>query len=281
MNEPPLFRLGCDAARPFLAEQNHDERGYICPLCLEIITEAGRLTREHVPPKALGGDVLCLTCKGCNNTAGYSVDAAMAERALVERIMLQGPGGQFIQLEVDGTRVNARAVRRGDFIDYEMLEQYSSPAKYQEILQKFKTPREGSKLRVWFNRQHSDREALVGDLRTSYLMLFAKFGYSFILDAALDPVREQIQNPKLPVIEQWWLERREQLEKRSILLVTEPIRCFVVNIDHRAVVVPVNIDSYRELSELLVKKDADDCVGVFHYSAQWDVPASMELLWDS
>ena len=52
-----------------------------CPICLERFTEAEALdgrtvTLEHVPPKALGGKPMCLTCTSCNVGAGHGVDQA-------------------------------------------------------------------------------------------------------------------------------------------------------------------------------------------------------------
>ena len=52
-----------------------------CPICLEAFTEAEAIegqtvTLEHVPPKALGGKPMCLTCTKCNVGAGQGVDQA-------------------------------------------------------------------------------------------------------------------------------------------------------------------------------------------------------------
>lgn len=51
--------------------------GYFCPLCSRAFTDPDDLSREHAPPKNVGGSVVVLTCRGCNSTAGYSLDAAI------------------------------------------------------------------------------------------------------------------------------------------------------------------------------------------------------------
>jgi hypothetical protein len=55
---------------------------YLCPLCLDFFTgeqlDAGVLTDEHVPPEAVGGKPLVLTCLLCNR-AGSLLDEAMAD----------------------------------------------------------------------------------------------------------------------------------------------------------------------------------------------------------
>ena len=66
-----------------------------CPICLTSFTEeeakAGEtVTLEHVPPKALGGSVLCLTCAPCNAGAGGSLDQAAA--TMNREMTRPGPG---------------------------------------------------------------------------------------------------------------------------------------------------------------------------------------------
>ena len=50
----------------------------VCPLCLARFgidaVEDGRLSREHIVPSALGGKLLTLTCRLCNNTLGSDLD---------------------------------------------------------------------------------------------------------------------------------------------------------------------------------------------------------------
>jgi len=55
---------------------------YMCPLCLNQFTKVdlsdnveNPLTFEDVPPKSMGGKPKILTCKVCNSTAGYELDA--------------------------------------------------------------------------------------------------------------------------------------------------------------------------------------------------------------
>ncbi|MBI2907926.1 MAG: hypothetical protein HYX92_09750 [Chloroflexi bacterium] len=56
-------------------------RCYICPLCMRGFLPAALdenvLTLEHVPPQALGGKRILLTCCECNNRAGRELDCEM------------------------------------------------------------------------------------------------------------------------------------------------------------------------------------------------------------
>ncbi|SNT07669.1 hypothetical protein SAMN06309944_1984 [Micrococcales bacterium KH10] len=64
-----------------------------CPICLS----AGELTKEHVPPARLGGSVLTLTCKRCNNVYGGFEDGLLARvehRATMHIQSAALPGGE-------------------------------------------------------------------------------------------------------------------------------------------------------------------------------------------
>src|SRR5687767_11490489 len=62
---------------------NSDKDVYICPICLKKhfdLNSDDPLTLEDAPPKSLGGTANTLTCKSCNNTAGYKIDFHLTER---------------------------------------------------------------------------------------------------------------------------------------------------------------------------------------------------------
>lgn len=42
-----------------------------CPICLDVSVQ---LSREHIPPESVGGDVRTLTCSRCNNLLGSRVE---------------------------------------------------------------------------------------------------------------------------------------------------------------------------------------------------------------
>lgn len=80
-----IFNLGARALqkRGFLGEE------YICPICCRIFDERAIrkdasddycLTLEHSPPEKIGGTVLTLTCKRCNNMLGSKLDSQVAAR---------------------------------------------------------------------------------------------------------------------------------------------------------------------------------------------------------
>lgn len=55
----------------------------VCPICLS----TDELTEEHVPMRALGGKVMTLTCKKCNNKLGSYSEAALRALAVGEVVV--------------------------------------------------------------------------------------------------------------------------------------------------------------------------------------------------
>jgi hypothetical protein len=75
-----LFATGASA----LSRISRYSNLYGCPICTRLLPaealQSGELTLEHVPPRALGGRGIALTCKSCNTEAGSMVDAAVHGR---------------------------------------------------------------------------------------------------------------------------------------------------------------------------------------------------------
>jgi hypothetical protein len=55
---------------------------YVCPLCMRRFPREGLklLTREHAPPRSIGGREIVLTCSECNSTSGHLLDAELRRR---------------------------------------------------------------------------------------------------------------------------------------------------------------------------------------------------------
>src|SRR5437870_2406160 len=59
-----------------------------CPLCHRTIASSPKLSdvvsEVHVIPEALGGRIITLTCRKCNNEGGKDLDSHMIQRVRVE-----------------------------------------------------------------------------------------------------------------------------------------------------------------------------------------------------
>jgi 5-methylcytosine-specific restriction endonuclease McrA len=107
------FQLGARTLRALAREHGREdafrtrEDWYLCPPCLDGLTieelDRGELTVEHVPPKALGGGELVLTCKQCNSGAGGKFDGpAHTEDRLRRLLSGQSARPETVTFSVDG-----------------------------------------------------------------------------------------------------------------------------------------------------------------------------------
>jgi len=80
-----LFDAGVEALQGF----GVDGKFYRCPICQRDYDERAInkdaptdycLTLEHAPPDSIGGKVVALTCKNCNNALGSRLDSQIAAR---------------------------------------------------------------------------------------------------------------------------------------------------------------------------------------------------------
>lgn len=272
------FEVGLNASRHYIVDE---APGYICPTCLKIIRNLTDLSEEHVPPEALGGKVLCLTCKECNNRSGHSIDAAMHERLEMLKILHRGTNRRFVQLKIDKLTVNASIKRTGENADLILSKKHNDPKKVREFIERAYEP--GIKLDVWYKNKYSQRQALIGYLRAAYLYAFAKFGYAYILRECLDPIRSQIAKPNDTIILQWWLRRKENLDSKMIYICDKPINCVLVGIsDHIIVLPPFDepYDQYERVKEITNETSENDFIGKFYAPLYCNVPTGMELAYD-
>lgn len=204
---------------------------YVCPLCIRGITEdcIGELTREHVPPASLGGKRLVLTCRECNHRAGgkEGVDThARHGEDQLDLVTRNLRGTRRARFAVGATSMNVQIRTEEDQI--EIVGMPGPPGEADSFMAAFlhvaKQPAtERPALSITFARRYTRGRQEVSWLRAGYLAAFAVFGYRYILRELLQPVRQQIENPDLELIDDFhmWHPAKEP-GTRSILLVTQP-----------------------------------------------------------
>jgi hypothetical protein len=185
------FPCVCKARPPY---------GYVCPQCVYIFgqehLDAGVVTDEHVPPQAVGGCVLVLTCVDCNKRSGHLLDEAMADE---EKLRTFGQphalGALPGAVTVGGVRNNGSI--RFDGSTFLMLgdpgqNKPGTAAAHTEVLESF-GPGEAMELR--FRIRHHPGRAALGWMRAAYLAAFAVYGYRYALQPAFDPLRQALADP--------------------------------------------------------------------------------------
>ncbi|MBI4183137.1 MAG: HNH endonuclease [Proteobacteria bacterium] len=209
-------------------------RYYVCPLCLRGFTEdqAPLLTREHVPPRALGGRRLVLTCRDCNSTAGHQIDSHAAEIERVRDFRRHKPGNSYTahcQAE-GGIGANVEAEWSADGkLSIAGVPETNAPGALDHLNAELtRRWREGrgwptSSLSVRFRHQVSPRRASVSWLRAAYLAAFASLGYRYAFRKEVDLVRKQIQQPDICLIKSFYQEAPDATASEpAIVLLNQP-----------------------------------------------------------
>jgi hypothetical protein len=173
---------------------------YVCPLCLNFCTseqlDAGLLTDEHVPPEAVGGKPLVLTCVSCNGASGSLLDEAMTDEEKLRTFgkpHTLGPLPGSVTFE--GVRKNGSI--RFDGETFVMLgdpgqNNPATLAAYTESLERFGS---GSLMELRLHVKANPWRAGIGWMRSAYLAAFAVYGYRYVLQPAFGPLREAIADP--------------------------------------------------------------------------------------
>ncbi len=230
-----------------------DQDCYCCPLCQRLFIfqaiEAGVLTLEHAPPEKVGGKPVALTCKECNSISGYSIDAAVVNREKMldatKAITGQNPnyeGGA--SLEMGGESINVKVVVNNGRVSILPPKEINNPKKlemYKTYLMNLHDEGKwnGEKFKITPRASYHIKYSKIGDLKTAFIICFALFGYKYALNKKLTPVREQIINYKSDVIDRFWIESDQKIDKKYfILLLDQPISAIAVKLDISTIILP-------------------------------------------
>jgi hypothetical protein len=262
------FRRSAGTLRALARERGREddlptpEDWYLCPLCLDGVTieelDTGELTVEHVPPEALGGAELVLTCKQCNHRAGGKFDGqAHIEERLRRLAAGQADRPETVTFSVDGigTRVEMHTAGPGGmlFLGVPGINKPGDAERMEEYIRKLSASR-STDFRITNTPQarYSPDHARVSWARTGYLAAFALLGWRYILQPALQPIRDQLMNPSavtLPSLSMYIPDSKA--DRREIWIVREPARLqsLLVMAGQHGVFLPLPND-HRTLSEL-------------------------------
>lgn len=177
-------------------------REYICPICLDKFTNVdlqrtseNPLTLEDAPAKSLGGSQIVLTCKKCNNLMGIDIDWHLTERLreldYKDKIVGSEQNGQFTLGDIT---INGKIeVRENGVTTAIYPEKNNNPVLLEQYLHLIKTKK--NPFFVKTSTRVDSKKLQIALLKNAYLLLFEKFGYSFLFDSEYDRIREQLQEP--------------------------------------------------------------------------------------
>lgn len=195
-----LFDLQAEAARRL----GFNEEECICPICGFSFGKNGlvdgTLSMEHVPPKSIGGKILLLTCKRCNSLSGSSFDHQFkaAERFFQFKNALVSGGdnsGASVKLKIDGLTLNALLTTKIGKVNFQIGSEHNDSRDIEKYLPIWK--KRGIRgFQLEYESQFSIKKYKLALLKSAFLLVTAKLGYSYGLDEALIEVRKQIMEPK-------------------------------------------------------------------------------------
>lgn len=206
------------------------EDKYICPLCLNYFDETdldqtkdNPLTLEDAPPKALGGKANTLTCKRCNNDMGRVIDSQLSLRMKEFEAHKFLPDSKYEVRIVDGDEKFQGTIETNKDGKITVLHENrnNNPNKLKEFIDGIEKDKE---VKVEFRLKSVNEEYLSHSLlKTIYMMVFEKLGYSAILhEETYSRIRRQLHNPDKDIYGfKFWRESDYPKEVKGVNLILE------------------------------------------------------------
>lgn len=176
---------------------------YICPICLskyDKIDGENPLTLEDAPQKSIGGSTNTLTCKKCNNEAGFKIDHHLVNRLIdLDNSKFLPNTEVAIKTEINGILYNATLkIDEKGVMKVFHSKKNNNPRTLEKNIPELKKDKI-----VDFNFL---RKKIIPDnldyavLKTAYILLFQYTGYKVILTDDYDIIRSQILKPEKRLI---------------------------------------------------------------------------------
>ena len=240
-----------------------------CPICLTQFRSAtvetgSNVTLEHVPPKAVGGFVRCLTCTNCNRNAGQNLDqaASMIYSAAKDR---ESGRGEKVELDIWGTKHTTYLSPAGGAnpkLAAKLASDPSNPLANADPVLLTEVKRgpvfDVSKgITITGIRPPADK-VMVSWLRSAYLLMFSflgQAGYRYAESDSISLIREQIMNPSDRLVPCLLYELPPSFSSHKHLIILknrQPPFCWFVKVDNMAVLMPQGgtVKHYKEVVEM-------------------------------
>ena len=214
-----------------------------CPLCLREFGDDVIPTLEHVPPAAIDGRALCLTCEDCNGPRAKHLDTALIDKS---RGVVSGTIA-LLEIGMRAFKMKIEPTQRGLHVSVQDPRVIDFFSERRSILRAQGEIREHLTLSFRFNK-HTD----VGWLRHAYLALFAFCGDECLDWPSLEIVRQQIGCPDSRIIGGYCATApTECSDWEGIFVIGAPLWCWGIMFERRIVALPHNNDMtlYQRLQD--------------------------------
>ena len=177
---------------------------YVCPFCLQAISDYKLISLEDAPQDSLGGSKIALTCRDCNNRYGETIDCHLVN-FIVDLEDGKFPAGMkrsfIFHDKKRGRNVQGQIEVRTDGTISMILPEKVNDPKTLEATIKELTTNDVIDAEMRVNRNKRIPQNIVAALiKNAYVILFSYFGYSFLLDSFYNCFREQLNFPEKQTI---------------------------------------------------------------------------------
>lgn len=209
---------------------------FACPFCLRLFTRKaikdGLLSIEHIIPSCIGGKLVTLTCKTCNNLHGTALDAKLvAHFRFRDQITGKNPKPLRATVKIGEGEFTADILFKGKEIDVLGLPNLSNPKQLQYATNALEVGVDT----ITFQRKlvFGGPEVTAAIIRVAYLLMFRFFGYGYVFHPNLEPVRNRIMNPHVETWQTAILTAHSLPSNNAVALLKKPtnLRCFMAMLD--------------------------------------------------
>jgi len=86
---------------------------------------------------------------------------------------------------------------------------------------------------------YKNKYSKIGDLKSAFIISFARFGYKYVLSKQLLPVREQILNYDSDIIDKYWLASDQKIDQKYFICVLdEPFSAVAIKLNKATILLP-------------------------------------------
>ncbi len=168
---------------------------FLCPICLAEFSKAALdadnplVDLAHVLPKSIGGSVVTLECRDCNNRLGARYDShRIMERK--DREWASGSIPKRAVMKLGGDRIAVDWLRTDDGPHFTIREGQFRPGVDKDLLGLL--AHKGSvEVQARFA---NPRSVAASSVHTAMLFMFWRFGYEWILESNADQIRQGLRD---------------------------------------------------------------------------------------
>lgn len=195
-------RFNFEANRLAVAEGRSEASGVRCPICLVSFDwndlAAGRMTIEHPIPRKVGGRMVTITCRSCNNEQGSKLDKHVVEAAK-SRDALASYGNVRSSVTIEGAKLEANLAWKPDPADTNVITVIPKASNPNQVRAAMDHLRSGAReVKLSISLGHNPNKLSLGVLRAAYLGLFNHYGYAYVQAPSVEVIRRQITGKDAP-----------------------------------------------------------------------------------